>query len=422
MLARRFFHRLWLPVALLAASCMAPVSAGPGADRAPLRPDRPPFFSADALVSLDSLGRPALGLSISVPYSELQWVKLEEGYAAGVEFTVSFEPRARQRVFGDLWERRVAVPDFPKTRSPGAMLLERRTFAIPPGRYTVNVGVRDVGAEDGSAATDQLEVPDYSRMPVGFAELELGVVDSSGAFQPVATRRFGTNVPGLAARVTLFDRREGDWPKTYPIQYRVEDLNGEALVSRSQEISIARSGQPVIVGPVGASLFVGVYTLVVELAEGRARWNAQRSFEVEESGPPRGREFERMLEPLSYIAESDEIARLRDLPLDQQARGWEEFWRRRDPTPETPRNEALIEFFRRVRYAEQHFQGYGPGWRSDMGRIYIKLGPPDQVESHPATVQSPQIEIWYYSQPYRRIVFADREGFGRFTLVSPMVE
>ena len=40
----------------------------------------------------------------------------------------------------------------------------------------------------------------------------------------------------------------------------------------------------------------------------------------------------------------------------------------------------------------------------------------------PASTTTPQLEIWYYNQPYRRFVFADREGFGRFTLVSPTIE
>ena len=144
----------------------------------------------------------------------------------------------------------------------------------------------------------------------------------------------------------------------------------------------------------------------------------ERSFEVEESGPPRGKEFERILEPLSYIAPPSEIEWLRSLPPDQQAAGWQEFWRRRDPTPDTPRNEAMLEFFRRLRYTEQHFQGFGPGWRSDMGRIYIKFGPPDQIETRPGNSQMPNIEIWFYNQPYRRFVFVDREGFGRYTLQS----
>ena len=129
-----------------------------------------------------------------------------------------------------------------------------------------------------------------------------------------------------------------------------------------------------------------------------------------------------MLEPLAFIAQPDEIDRLAHLSEAEQAAGWEEFWKRRDPTPDTARNEALLEFLGRVRYTEDHFQHFGPGWRSDMGRIYIKFGPPDQIESRPATMQSPQVEVWYYSHPNRQFVFADREGFGRYVLVGPGVE
>ena len=110
---------------------------------------------------------------------------------------------------------------------------------------------------------------------------------------------------------------------------------------------------------------------------------------------------------------------MRGLPADQQIAKWDVFWRRRDPTPETARNEYQIEFFRRLRYAGQHFLGFGPGWRSDMGRAYIRYGPPDQIEQRQATGTQPGLEIWYYNQPYRRLVFGDREGFGRFSLLNP---
>jgi GWxTD domain-containing protein len=185
---------------------------------------------------------------------------------------------------------------------------------------------------------------------------------------------------------------------------------------------VARSAQPIVVRPDSSNLFLGRYTFEIEMEEGRSRWRVDRSFEVEESGPPRGAEFDRMLEPLSFIASAREIDELKALSPADQTRGWEEFWKRRDPTPETPRNEAMLEFFRRVRYVNQHFQHFGPGWRSDMGRIYIKFGPPDQVDTRPSTTQSPQIEIWYYNQPYRRFVFADREGFGRYVLLQPASE
>jgi len=406
------------PVAAIGAAS----SLGAAMDIAPLRSDRPPFFTADIAVSVDADGRPAIAVSITVPYTELQWVKLAHGYGTGAEFAVVFEPRSRGRSYGDAWVRRIAVPSFESTRSPTAALLEKRAFALPAAQYDIRVSLEDLDAQEGSSARGRIAVPDYSRVPVGFADLELGVADSAMGFSPAPTRRLGRNVTRLAARAVLFDRRPGDWPRRYSFRYRIRDEHGEELVSGVQEATVQRSAEPVVIRPAGTDLFLGSYVFELELVEGKSRWRVERSFEVEESGPPRGREFERMLEPLSYIAEAGEIDQLRSLAPEQQGQGWEEFWRRRDPTPETVRNEAMLEFFRRVRYAEEHFQGYGPGWRSDMGRIYIRYGPPDQVETRPATVQTPQQEIWYYNRPYRRLVFEDREGFGRYVLRTVVPE
>jgi GWxTD domain-containing protein len=388
----------------------------------PMRPESPPYFNADVAVSLDSTGQTALAVSVTVPYSELQWAKIAAGYAAGAEFVVSFEPRRDGRLYGDVWERRLVVTDFSTTNSTTRVLSERRRFQVPPGQYRVRVSLHDLSSTTESVAQQQITVRDYSKDPVGFADLEIGVVDSTSGFDPVPTRRFGLNVDHLAARVVLFDRRPGNWPRTYPFRYHITDETGAEVVGGTTEVTLSRSAEPVIVKPSRSDLFLGSYNFQLEFIEGRSRWLVERSFEVEESGPPRGREFTRMLEPLSFIADSREIEELKALPEAEQARGWEEFWKRRDPTPETARNEVQLEFFRRVRYAEKHFQGFGPGWRSDMGRIYIRHGPPDQIENRPPSSTTPQLEIWYYNSPYRRYVFADREGFGRYVLLSPGLE
>jgi GWxTD domain-containing protein len=424
---RSIIHRplFSLATALISAFTGLAVAAAPGvcADLPPLRADHSPYFSADIVTALDTDGRPALGVSITVPYQELSWVRPtgdpgDTRLAARAEFTIVFDPGKSKALDGDVWERRVVVAGYSAARSPNSVMLEKRTFKVPPGRYELRISVRDMNAEVQSSAAEKVDVPDYSKITVGFTDLELGLSDSAGTFIPVPTRVMGLEVTRLAARVALFDRRGGEWPRQYPLHFRLLDDAGEALREGDTTVTIAHSGDPVTIRPPATELFLGHYTFEVELSDHKSKWRVDRSFDVDESGPPRGREFERMLEPLSYIATSEEISYLRSLPPDQQARGWQEFWRRRDPTPDTPRNEALVEFFRRVRHADKQFQGFGPGWRSDMGRIYIKYGPPN----HPATAQSAQLEIWYYNQPYRRFVFRDSEGFGRYVLVSPSLE
>ena len=62
----------------------------------------------------------------------------------------------------------------------------------------------------------------------------------------------------------------------------------------------------------------------------------------------------------------------------------EAVWRSRDPDPDTEENEFKEEFYERIAYANEHFSSGKPGRLTDRGRIYIKFGKPDEIESHPA--------------------------------------
>lgn len=58
-------------------------------------------------------------------------------------------------------------------------------------------------------------------------------------------------------------------------------------------------------------------------------------------------------------------------------------WDIRDPDPDTVENEFKEQFHERVAYANEHFSSGKPGRLTDRGRIYIKFGKPDSIESHP---------------------------------------
>jgi len=58
-------------------------------------------------------------------------------------------------------------------------------------------------------------------------------------------------------------------------------------------------------------------------------------------------------------------------------------WDLRDPDPDTDENEFKDQFYERVAYANEHFSSGKPGRLTDRGRIYIKFGKPDSIESHP---------------------------------------
>ena len=87
--------------------------------------------------------------------------------------------------------------------------------------------------------------------------------------------------------------------------------------------------------------------------------------------------------PVKFLMTREEAQQWRSLRSDADARAFIElFWAKRDPTPDTPRNEFREEFERRVDFADRNFPGAaGRGALSDRGRALILLGPPYRLSA-----------------------------------------
>jgi len=89
-------------------------------------------------------------------------------------------------------------------------------------------------------------------------------------------------------------------------------------------------------------------------------------------------------EDVLYIITDEERRSFLQLSTNEEREQFiEQFWLRRDPTPDTVENEFKEEHYRRIAYANENFASGIPGWKTDRGRIYIIHGPADEVESHP---------------------------------------
>jgi GWxTD domain-containing protein len=100
-------------------------------------------------------------------------------------------------------------------------------------------------------------------------------------------------------------------------------------------------------------------------------------------------------EEVTYIITDEERKAFKQLQTDDERQQFiEQFWLRRDPTPDTEENEYREEHYRRIAYSNDRYASGIPGWKTDRGRIYIAYGPPDEIESHPSggTYQRPYEE------------------------------
>ncbi|HEV8412817.1 MAG TPA: GWxTD domain-containing protein [Bryobacteraceae bacterium] len=88
-------------------------------------------------------------------------------------------------------------------------------------------------------------------------------------------------------------------------------------------------------------------------------------------------------EEVRWIISDEERTAFKRLQTDDEKQAFiEQFWLRRDPTPDTEENEFKEEHYRRIAWANDRFASGIPGWKTDRGQIYIKFGPPDENDSH----------------------------------------
>jgi len=115
-------------------------------------------------------------------------------------------------------------------------------------------------------------------------------------------------------------------------------------------------------------------------------------------------------EDVRWIITDQEMKAFKNLSNDEERDSFiENFWLRRNPSPDSPENTYKEEHYARIAYANEHFAAGMPGWKTDRGHIYIAYGKPDSIESHPSggTYDRPMdegggqtstfpFEIWHY--------------------------
>src|SRR5437660_6207187 len=134
---------------------------------------------------------------------------------------------------------------------------------------------------------------------------------------------------------------------------------------------------------------------------------------------------------VTYIITKDEKdAFLRLTTNEPRDRFIEDFWEIRNPNPGSPSNSYKDEIYQRIAFADARF-GIGSGvegWRTDRGRTYITLGPPQQKEIFRNSANLYPIEIWFYSStnaalpPFFYVMFYQREGSGDYRFYSPYTD
>jgi GWxTD domain-containing protein len=135
--------------------------------------------------------------------------------------------------------------------------------------------------------------------------------------------------------------------------------------------------------------------------------------------------------PVRYVITKQEVKAYKALDSTLDRRNFIDwFWQRRDVIPTTVQNEFRDRFEQRVYESMRLFgESSKPGWKTDRGKIYILVGPPDEVNSELVGKGHRGIITWVYRNPpfpelrNNTVVAFARDPSGEFVLsTSPTLD
>lgn len=336
----------------------------------------------------------------------------------GVELTVRNE--MGRVVAGFVDSQTVAVETLRETMRSGETVIYQRFFELPSGTLTLDLKVKELGANLVSQVNRTLEVPDFDRGPSLSSLVPVYEVDifrsSRELFpgmllNPRATIRYGQDT------LSLYIEAYGQSGET--VQIKAFSMENETLVWQDT-IEFEPSGSifSTVIRVPPDNLPVG--ELRFEAVSGGSPDTVRASALVSFSNHWALSHLDDMLSLLRYFANPTALRDLRDAPLDQRGAAWERFWRASDPDRSTPQNEALDDYFARIREANRLYHEQGKaGWLTDRGEVFLVLGSPDETfEPFPDPGSPVRIIQWTYTHLRIMLSFVDQTGFGDFRLTE----
>jgi GWxTD domain-containing protein len=353
-------------------------------------------FTVDAAAFPDSAGD-VLEVYCRLPPATIVSLSRSDGGQARLKLTVTLHNR-----FGALHHQ--ALQEFTVVPSDtggfGKVVLLR--FPVKSGAYTMDVKLEDplsrkrglayIGRSVAHSASvrGEITVPEASagrRMSnlefAWDAASESGAVfrhaDADSGVLPNPDRLYGLLASQVRAQFAVRSPSPAEWHW----RARVLDAAGKELV-RQESTAVAAHVAPMVEVDV-STMPAGGYDFEIQAwRQGEVAPVTRRSrFSIAWNRSSWWRNPRDIEDEVHFLLdrEDDEEAFAR-MGAGEQEAYLEAFWHERDPTPSTAENEARTEFFRRVQYANQTWTrsaALDKGMFSDMGRVYIRHGDPDEI-------------------------------------------
>ncbi|CAN5546012.1 hypothetical protein BH10BAC5_BH10BAC5_08780 [soil metagenome] len=381
-------------------------------------------FYADPLVFYfsDSLNA-RLDVYIEIPYDNLQFKNTSAGsHFAQITYTFKLTNEYDKVLMNDTYSEDIDVSKSIKNYREDSKIIVK-TFPVSPGKYNLGIVVRDKNASLDASKNFPLNISMSGSDVYASSIMLVSNYDKNDAGKKSITPSIDNNIGNLKEFFTFYELyNKKPEAVNESITYSFYDQKNTEILKQTNSYLLQPGSNKIIERFPADNFVIGDYRLDVKNSAGiivstKRLYNRWLGF------PFNIKDLDLAISQMIYIARSEELNKIKASKTEQEKeKRFIDFWKSKDPSPNTPKNELMIEYYTRIKLANEKYGSYKEGWRSDMGMVYIIFGTPSSIDRHPFDSNAKPYEVWEYYDLNRQFVFVDDSGFGDFRLLTPIYE
>ncbi len=373
--------------------------------------------------------------SYKISNSQLFFEKENNIFNAGISVSLEIKDSLRNSVIRVFDKQNISVEDFELTNSENDFLQGIIQFKLSDGNYKIAAIISDANSKRERRMPPIDLIINKSNIILNPIVFDAGkviceneesyILSNNSTSIPFNKPYFDLAIPvtDLNANSITFSVKRGD--SIFISNTKVTDsfLASPELILCDQNVVIknVETGQKLkifLLRDFSSNLSEGPVVLDV-FTDDRTSSKTSFNLNVLWINKPRSLiDAELAIKILEIIEPKEVVSELQSMGKDYN-KTLVDYWDKKDPTPNTKFNELMNEFYNRIDYCEKSFRniaGNG-GAKSDRGKIYIKYGAPDSIDRS-NNDDDKVVESWNYKKLHRTFIFLDKEGTGKFQLVT----
>ena len=354
-----------------------------------------------------------------IPYQALQFIKDEDGFSAGYEASLGIRDKDGNQIDRKTFLATVAVGDYVNTINRSAREVVMAEFLLNAAEYTVVGELIDEDTRLKGIIREEINMTDLLQPLAIYPPFIIGEYPGNWGFEeneiPVSTKDISHKIKEfplfLSGRV-----KPGDFTLKVVAKDSNKDVFWEEELKLTSENKTFKRRILINQKP-DENL-----TMAIDVTITQENESDSKAMELRIRKPGLSyfiSNVDKALDQMRYIVTDEEYKRVKKAKRKEREKLFYQFWEDRDPSSGTVVNELMDQYYYRVSYTNEHFASFLPGWKTDMGMIYILFGPPDDTQRSFSTNSRNTYETWYYYTINRNFGFYDENGFGDYKLTTP---